>query len=624
MSDTSFDQSLFEKNISLLAKRDESLARRIRETPPGPEIVVEAAKDGDLTMVLDGRPLLSRYAPLRDVERLVRDEGENDSTKRVLVVLGFELGYVAEELLRRTHGVVYLAEPRREVWRAAFGARDLTKLLSNDRLFLYDEIDRLFFRINFGVRLEMNVAVFVLPAVSQQYGEHVRLFEKRIEALVRDSQVLSFTALHRQVEWFDNLFDNFPRYAGLPSVVALRNKLKGLPAVIVSAGPSLDKNVHLLERWKGRGVIIAVGTSLQKCQMTGVAPDLCVALEANDISGQFTDTPLLANAYLALMVKCHPKLWDLQSKGTFYFANHASDSIWMLNLLGNRNAVLSFSGSVSTAAFSLAAFMGCNPLVLIGQDLAFAAGGESHAEGIGKGGDFSVKKELLDHAAEMQDDLVLVDGYEGGSVVTRTNLRNYLIWFEQHIPQIAALGVRVINATEGGAKIRGAEQLPFAEVTDRLLGDEVSIQSSIDEAFQPDPLPKPLILQELASTKKGLQEIVRRAEKGRGRAIKAQKLMDRPDVPVDHVNQLIAKIDHDEKTLLKLASELSDLLTAVGGREILVATTAFDYEGLSRQDAVRLNLKQTATMYNGLARAGRHVLNKIKSLEAALADMPDD
>jgi hypothetical protein len=624
MTQALFDTDRFDANLAALASRAPHVAARLRAAPFDDAVVIEPAKNGRLTMAVDGKSLLSKYAPERDIERLLNKDTETQQGRRVLVVLGFELGYLAEALIQRTDASIHVVETRPGVLRAALGARDLTALLSNERLFVWDAVGELFFHIPFGVRLEMNVAVRLLPGVADVYREHLQPLQRRIETLARDTHVLAFTNLKRQVEWFGNLVDNFQHYGRLPSVIQLRGALRGLPAVVVSAGPSLDKNAHLLPQWKGRGAIIAVGTALQKCQQLGFAPDLTVALEANDITGQFANAPLIAESYLALMVKCHPKLWNIPAKGTFFFGNHVSDTRRLFDILDCSDAILSFSGSVSTAAFSLAAWLGCSPIVLVGQDLAYGETGASHAGGIGQGGDFSVSSEKIDHAksgAADADDLLVVEGYHGGSVVTKVNMHNYLLWFQQRIPDVTSRGVRVINATEGGARIHGAEQMPLAEVTETFLGEPTPITAALDACDRPEPLDLDRVTKELDRTKKKLFELIRRLDEGEALADRIGELLGHTAPPTDEINRQVHRLGRDEKRIFALAAPLNDLLTAVGGRDLLITETAFDYQGLSQTEALRMNMKQTVTMYGGIHRAAALVAGKLRDLEGYVTEL---
>lgn len=625
MTAVAFNAELFEKNMTALQVRNPALARRVREASDDPMVVVERAKSDELTLILDGKAVLSRYDPGRDVQRTIADEPEGGSHRRVLVVLGLELGYLARALWQRTQAKLHVIEPRLGVWRATCGAVDLSAVLADDRAFLYDRVEDLFFRVEYEVRLEMNFAVYHLPAIRAIYQAYLEPLQQRLEVVVRDSHIHTFTNISRQVEWFRNLFDNFPHYIRRPSIVGLRGALRDVPAVVVSAGPSLDKNAELLREWKGRGAIISVGTALGKCQQLGVAPDLVVALESNDITDQFADKPIIRESSLALLAKCHPKLWDIPAKNIFFYGNFMPDTGWMFSLIQRKEAILGFSGSVATAAFSIAAFMGCRPIVLIGQDLAYGAAGASHASGIGQGGDFSVAGDKLkaarDDPAQLEGDMVLVDGYHGGKVVTRTNLRNYLLWFEKHIPDLTGRGIRVINATEGGARIHGAQQLTFAEATSELLGDPRPITVAIDERCAPEPFDVPAAREHVHTAIKELVELQQGGKKLRELAKRTLDWLNRPRPPVDRINRALQRIGRDEKRLLALVKSQNDLLTSVGGRDILLTKTAFDYEGLSQIEGIGLNMKQTETMHRGVGNAATLVLEKLRFLEAELAKL---
>ncbi|MHA1568975.1 MAG: motility associated factor glycosyltransferase family protein, partial [Alphaproteobacteria bacterium] len=359
-------------------------------------------------------------------------------------------------------------------------------------------------------------------------------------------------------------------------------------------------------------VVIGVGTSLRKCVAHGVVPDITVALESNDILGQFRGIDEIREGYTVFQIKCHPELWDVPARGTYFYGNVHPDTGWLMRLLDEPDPFLATGGSVSTAAFSLAVALGCNPIVLIGQDLAYGEAGQSHAEGIGTGGVEDIKREEMEYTREhdtlAKKNLCLVDGYFGKQVVTKTNLRNYLLWFEQVIPQVLGAGFRVINSTEGGAKIAGAEQMPFAEATDQLLGDPVEVISVLDEKRQPSAIDYPKVLEKLERTQAELRELIKLAEKGKEKAIRVQKLMNRRPQPVDQINHLIRQIDRDEKRVRELLTILADLLTVVAVQALLVIRSCFDYEGLDREETVRMNMKQTATMYNALVDAYKFIL----------------
>jgi hypothetical protein len=613
-----FDAQLFERNLAALAERHAPLAQAIRDAADDPGVAIEPAKNGKPTLTLDGKRVLSQYAPENDAARAIEAETADAGASRVVLVLGFELGYVATALLAKTPAKIFVVEPRLGVLRAALGAVDLADMLRDPRVHVVDRIDQLFFQIEYRTRLEPNLGICVLPALKALYAADLEALQRRVALLLDDQTIITLTNIQKQHLWFHNLIENFPRYARRAPVSRLHRRFAGRPAVVVSAGPSLNKNAHLLPQWKDRGVIISVGTALKKCVEVGVTPDLVVALESNDILSQFAGVEQIRDAFTALLVKCHPRLWELPARGGFFVGNHTADVYWLFDLLGCSEAILTFSGSVSTAAFSLAAFMGCSPIVIVGQDLAYGETGESHAPGADTGGDFSVDRQTIAEVRAQPGsrgaDFLLVEGYHGGQVVTKANLRNYLLWFEQYIPKAQAEGVRVVNATEGGAKIHGPEQLTLAEATAQFLSEPFAVGEAIAQAAQPLSVDVSAIVGTLDRTKKDLLELSRLARHGQQYAAEVFDLLNRPRRPAERIDRLIHKIGKEEKRLAALAAKLDNLLTAVAGRDLLLVKTVFDYEGLSLEESIRLNMKHTTTMYQGLLNAADMVLAEIDAL----------
>ena len=113
---------------------------------------------------------------------------------------------------------------------------------------------------------------------------------------------------------------------------------------------------------------------------------------------------------------------------------------------------------MATSAFQLAEELGGNPIVFIGQDLALTDG-RDHAEGY-------LHVYQPERLAKIADSGFDVAGYYGGQVRTERQLLFYKTWFES---RIKAMPERlIINATEGGACIAGAAQLPFATVCQEI------------------------------------------------------------------------------------------------------------------------------------------------------------
>jgi hypothetical protein len=100
---------------------------------------------------------------------------------------------------------------------------------------------------------------------------------------------------------------------------------------------------------------------------------------------------------------------------------------------------------------------------MIGQDLAWTDG-KDHAEGYVS----QYSQEALNQRYERGFE---VEGYDGKPVRTEKQLLGFKTWFEGRIKSLPE--TMVINATEGGAKINGAVQIPFESVCKEIVASNL-------------------------------------------------------------------------------------------------------------------------------------------------------
>ena len=242
-----------------------------------------------------------------------------------------------------------------------------------------------------------------------------------------------------------------------PWATTLTAPLRGMHAFIVSAGPSLDKNGHLLARAQELGPIIAVNTAARACLRHGVTPDIVVCIEKNDDRESFDGLPhdvikiLDARASLANWSVC-PNGWAI--------CNQEPSLLPTLMDLGV--APISYEGSVACAAISLAISWGATP-VLIGQDLAYADG-RGYAQGTPYDDlRFEVRDGALWQSAGsskkvLPQAVVMLPGWAEGEVVSTAALVGFRQWIER-----AARRHPILNCTEGGAFIGGTAHRTLAK-----------------------------------------------------------------------------------------------------------------------------------------------------------------
>lgn len=233
-------------------------------------------------------------------------------------------------------------------------------------------------------------------------------------------------------------------------VSELRDQFARKTVYIVAAGPSLDRNMQELKNVGEDSLILATGTVFKKLLAAGIRPDYVIIIDAGkptyvQTEGiQKTDVPLL---YLSTVYYQIPaeypgeKYVILQQdydKSETYAREHGYE-------------VYASGGSVTTTALELGIRLGAAQIVLVGADLAYTEG-RNHAA------DTAYVKTVENDTACVAEDI------HGGQVMTARNLIIYRKWIEKRIEQAGASGIRFIDATEGGARIRGTELAKLKDV----------------------------------------------------------------------------------------------------------------------------------------------------------------
>jgi hypothetical protein len=164
-----------------------------------------------------------------------------------------------------------------------------------------------------------------------------------------------------------------PWYIATPCLSRLKDAYRAQPAVIVSAGPSLRKNKHLLKDAQGKAVLIAVQTTLQPMLELGVEPNFVTALDYHDICTRFFEKlPPTLRTELVAEPKATSAIFDMNPGPLSILGNDFAESL-VAEMKLNKTKLRS-GATVAHLAYYLAEHLGCDPIIFIGQDLGFSDG----------------------------------------------------------------------------------------------------------------------------------------------------------------------------------------------------------------------------------------------------------
>lgn len=378
-----------------------------------------------------------------------------------LVLAGLGLGWHARAA--REHGpaphlVVYEPDARRRALAAALGPAWLNgagTVLAKDGQEL---VEALAPRLVYGQ--EGRLALFSPPAYRQAAPEVLAQAQGMARRSQERGQVERANRGAKQGLWLGHLAHNFKHTLEHPDVSRLAGMGRGLPALVVGAGPSLDANLPALRGLDQRCLVLAAASALGPLARAEVAPHLALAMEAKDESRQFAGADPKATI-LAAATSSHPAHFTAWPGRLALF--HLQP--WVVKLIGAGMALPS-GGHVGSVAFSLAILMGCDPVILLGQDLAFS-NGRQHASGRPGGED------------DNRPRTVRVPAIGGGLVETSLVMQSYIAWYQESAAYLAREhpGRRVINASAQGALLPGFAHLPLAQALEALPASSFDFKS---------------------------------------------------------------------------------------------------------------------------------------------------
>jgi len=283
-------------------------------------------------------------------------------------------------------------------------------------------------------------------------SDKLRSFYGYLGELLNKDNVLENTRDKHMRTYMENALVNLPIALATNPLHTIVSNYDYRPVLLVSAGPSLLKQLPTLKIYQDLFTIIAATATYPNLKKFDIEPDFLIAVDPTNVSVWDEDT----QAKLIMDIGCDPLTAWSKPNSTMLCA-HAPMLKNMLNQLGVDIDLLATGGSVATSAYNLAKTIGSNPIIMIGQDLAYT-NGKLRTAG------YAFNKDTNDAKANTKT--FSVESWDGTSrVETDGALLLFKTWFENEFSLSEAT---IINSTEGGANLKGASSLPFKMVCEEL------------------------------------------------------------------------------------------------------------------------------------------------------------
>lgn len=505
-------------NLEILQRRNPQLANLVKETREN-SLELIPTKRGPKSIRIKGKILHSLYDPLREAEQLVL---KVDLKKDLVVVFGFGLGYHIFEILKRVkkETLIIIFEENVAIFKKALSESNLVEILDSPQVRLVVGKDL--------VQIREDLQNWIKPEEVKDFSlvEHpssitlAPVYYAQVRRILYDVIHEKFqgmrTRLTFQTLWIRNSILNLPQMLTIPGVKYLFNGFQNIPAFLIGAGPSLQKNIRELNLAKGRSLLIATDTALKPLLSCRIIPDIILSCDAQDKSmGDFEGVGEIPSVLVATTLT-YPEILKVYQGPKILFtiaqlqytedgreiAKLASLARWIEEITEPKG-YLQAGGSVSTLAFDLARNLGCDPIVFVGHDLAFS-GDRLYTPGVDYIKDYRYMKEYMKPYMDSLGEVEGTPSFEAAynqavregvvdrefikrrklfhvpsidlkeEVLTSDAFYTYLRWFEDAISKIPDR--TFINATEGGANIVGTKVIRLAEVIRQYCQDEVEIR----------------------------------------------------------------------------------------------------------------------------------------------------
>lgn len=428
--------------------------------------------------VLRKKYLHSPYDPFGEANEWVNKIF--DSKVLVYLIYGAGLLYHVRSLQTKIReeqiqAKIIIVEPFQEITDLIFQEELLPKALGSEEVLLIPTFEDAFIRDFLGTSLNERQMDRLKICIYPTYQDVDLMSEKKLMESVRNLKVRRIL-LSNTMDWMKdyvpkNLVKNAKYLINSPKIQSLENLFPKRTAVIVSSGPSLEKNVDLLKEHQDRVLIISGGRSLRALLSRGIRPHFVCSLDGHEDNYRLyremeilsCDIPMISawgNNY---------KIVENYAGKKIFYNNSGVDGLDE-QFLEEKILNIGVGFTVASLQMRVAMQMGCDTIIFIGQDLAYA---EDRRYG---------KDTQTESDTDSQNlKTYYVKGNVQDKVKTGYDLDTFRLYLEEQISY--AKQCVFINATEGGAYIGGTSVMTLQAALEKYSGEAENLTGIIDECF---------------------------------------------------------------------------------------------------------------------------------------------
>jgi hypothetical protein len=282
--------------------------------------------------------------------------------------------------------------------------------------------------------------------------------------------------------FYQNFYANARKLHGAYPAHALFQKFHNVPAIICGAGPSLNKNVHLLRGLEERALIFAPGSSFNVLNAHQIIPHFGAGVDPHPPQiERLKQQSSFETPFFYRQRWNSDALAQLHSQRLYMRGACGYPVVeWLEECLGIQGPVLDEGDNVVHECMHIAYAMGCNPIIFVGMDLAYTQN-KLYASGV------VPERENLTIEPECHyDQPVLSKDVDGKEIWTHWKWLSEAEWITRFVSNVSQQHADkcFINATEGGLGLKNVASMSLQEAKDQFLLKSYPLQQRIHQEFE--------------------------------------------------------------------------------------------------------------------------------------------
>jgi len=398
----------------------------------------------------------SKYSVQRDIDKFI-EQIKDFNVSTIFLVFGIGAGEHIVNLQKKIgeKNKILVIEPDKKVIDCLKENSYYDEIIKDKRVWVSElntDINHILSSFVDEININ-NIKLMVFANYDRIYESKFKEFYKKLNDFLLNNIINMNTNISFSEQFFKCYINNLKCIFNSVLINEFRDKLKNIPAVIVSAGPSLEKNIDLLREVTEKFVIVTGIRTVNSLKVRGISPDFVCAVDPSEEMYKVAEDSLDCKAPLLFCECTNYKIVKEYEGEKIFFQEGINLKKVTPEILNVKVDPLWSGGSVAHTCTAFARYMGCNPIIFIGQDFAYTYD-KYHAESANKENNNIINS----------DDTIFVESIDGGEVRTSKILDTYRKNMEDFIR--VAKDTMFINSTEGGSNIRGTKVQPLRNVID--------------------------------------------------------------------------------------------------------------------------------------------------------------